>query len=131
MTITHFKDKTVLVVDDAAFIRSMVIRSLQERNISKVKEAVDGRQALAALHTHQYDLVISDLHMPEVDGFELLLEMKMDEHLSKIPFLLLTSDVSVETVKKAIENGISDFLAKPFRSEQLLEKVDKLLVSKK
>lgn len=130
MSIANFKDKKVLVVDDAAFIRNLVKNGLQLVGITQVKEAVDGRQALAALQTANYDLIISDLHMPEMDGIELLREVKADERMFNIPFLLLTSDVDVENVKIAAELGVNGYLTKPFRNDPLLEKVEQLLGKK-
>lgn len=130
MSIANFKDKRVLVADDAAFIRNLVVKGLQLVGITQVKEAVDGRQALAALQTANYDLIISDLHMPEMDGIELLREVKSDERMCTIPFLLLTSDVDAENVKIAAELGVNGYLTKPFRNDPLLAKVEQLLSKK-
>lgn len=130
MSLANFKDKKVLVADDAAFIRNLVIKGLQLVGITQVKEAVDGRQALAALQTAKYDLIISDLHMPEMDGLELLREVKSDERMFNIPFLLLTSDVDADNVKIAAELGVNGYLTKPFRNDPLLEKVEQLLRKK-
>ena len=130
MGIANFKDKKVLVVDDAAFIRNLVKNGLMLIGITQVKEAVDGRQALAALQTAKYDLIVCDLHMPEMDGLELLREVKSDERMHKIPFLLLTSDVDANNVKTAVELGVNGYLTKPFRNDPLLEKVEQLLGTK-
>jgi len=130
MSIANFKDKRVLVADDAAFIRNLVKKGLELVGITQVKEAVDGRQAMAALQTGHYDLIISDLHMPEMDGIELLREVKSDERMCKIPFLLLTSDVDAENVKIAADLGVNGYLSKPFRNDPLIAKVEQLLGKK-
>ena len=130
MGIANFKDKKVLIADDAAFIRNLVKKSLAVIGITQVKEAVDGRQALAALQTGHYDLVISDLHMPEMDGIELLREIRSDERMFKLPFLMLTSDVNAEHVKIAADLDVSGYLTKPFRGDPLIEKVGQILSKK-
>lgn len=131
MGIANFKDKKVLIVDDAAFIRNLVKNGLQLVGITQVKEAVDGRQALAALQTGRYDLIISDWHMPEMDGIDLLRKVRADDRLQHIPFLMLTSDVSAENVNEAVLMGVSAYLTKPFRNDPLLEKVEQLLRKQK
>lgn len=130
MGIANFKNKRVLVADDAAFIRNLVKKSLQVIGITQIKEAADGRQALAALQTANYDLVISDLHMPEMDGIELLREVRADARMFRLPFLLLTSDVNAENVKIAAELGVDGYLTKPFRGDPLIEKVEQILSKK-
>lgn len=127
MSISNFKNKKVLVADDAAFIRNLVIRSLQVLGITHIKEAVNGRQALAALQVHHYDLIISDWHMPELDGIDLLRKVRADDRLEHIPFIMLTSDVSSESINEAVLMGVNAYLTKPFRSDPLIEKVEKLL----
>ena len=130
MAIANFKDKKVLVADDAAFIRNLVKKTLAVIGITQIKEAVDGRQALAALQTARYDLVISDLHMPEMDGIELLREVRADERMFKLPFLMLTSDMDSDNVKVAVELDVSGYLTKPFRGDPLIEKVTQILSKK-
>jgi len=130
MSLANFKDKKVLVADDAAFIRNLVIKGLQLIGITQVKEAVDGRQALAALQIHHYDLIISDWHMPEMDGIDLLRKVRADDRLGDIPFIMLTSDVTAENINEAVLMGVSAYLTKPFRNDPLLEKVEQLLRKK-
>ena len=130
MGITNFKGKKVLFADDAAFIRNLVKKTLEVIGITDVKEAADGRQALAALQTANYDLVISDLHMPEMDGIELLREVRADERMWRMPFLMLTSDMDAENVKTAAELDESGYLTKPFRGDPLIDKVTEILQKK-
>lgn len=122
------KDKKVLVVDDAAFIRNLVKTTLQRLNISKVQDAEHGRDALAMLiKSSDFDLIISDFHMPEMDGMQLLKAVREDDRLKSIPFLMLTSDVSQEVVKEAIGAGVNDYITKPFKPEPFIKKVEKLI----
>ncbi len=105
-------------------------KSLEVIGITQIKEAADGRQALAALQTANYDLVISDLHMPEMDGIELLREVRADERMFQLPFLLLTSDKDLENVKTAADLDVNGYLTKPFRGDPLIDKVTEILQKK-
>lgn len=122
------KNKSVLVVDDAAFIRNLVKNTLQKLNIGHVIEAPNGREALAILIKNSgFDLIICDLHMPEMDGMQLLSAVREDELLEKIPFLMLTSDVSQDNVKQAIAAGVTDYIVKPFKPDPFTKKIEQLL----
>lgn len=117
----------VLVVEDAIFVRNFIMIALRTIGISKVEEADNGKSALEILNKEPADLVLSDWHMPEMEGIDLLKAIRADEKLKNTPFLMLTSDVSPENVKDAIDSGVSDFLAKPFRHAPLIQKVKRLL----
>jgi len=121
------KSPTVLVVEDAIFVRNFVLIALRTMGITDVTEADNGKSALEELHKKPYDLVLSDWHMPEMEGIDLLKAMRADEKLQHIPFLMLTSDVSADNVRDAVESGVSDYLAKPFRHAPLIHKVKRLL----
>lgn len=121
------QNKQVLVVDDAIFIRNFIRTALKMADITLVKEAADGREALAMCQNRRFDLIISDWHMPKMNGLELLKAIRADERLHDTPFLMLTSDVSKENVTSAVEAGVNDYLAKPFRHDPLIIKVSRLL----
>ena len=123
----NLSNKAVLVVDDSAFIRNMVRKVLETLGITKIHDAENGRQAFAALQTKNYDLIICDWHMPEMEGIDLLKAIRADERLKNIPFLMLTSDVNTANVKEAITAGVNDYLTKPFRNDLLVEKIARLL----
>ena len=120
------KTKSVLVVDDSAFIRNLIIAALKTINITQIKEVSDGRQAYAALQKRRFDLIICDWHMPEMEGIELLKKVRSEERLKNTPFIMLTSDVTTESVKEAITAGVNEYLTKPFRNDALVEKVLRL-----
>ena len=117
----------VLVVEDAIFVRNFIIIALRTLGISDITEADNGKSALEELHKKHIDLVLSDWHMPEMEGIDVLKAMRADDKLKNIPFLMLTSDVSQDNVRDAIDSGVSDFLAKPFRHAPLISKVKRLL----
>jgi len=121
------KSPTVLVAEDAIFVRNFILIALRTMGITDVTEADNGKTALEELQKKPYDLILSDWHMPEMEGIDLLRAVRTDEKLQTIPFLMLTSDVSVENVRDAVKSGVSDYLAKPFRHAPLIKKVNRLL----
>jgi len=123
----EIQHKKVLVVDDAIFIRNFIKAALKMMDITDIKEASDGKEALASMQNRTFNLIISDWHMPNMNGFELLRAVRSDERLKNIPFLMLTSDVSKENVHSAISAGVNDYMAKPFRHDPLILKVSRLL----
>lgn len=121
------KSPAVLVVEDAIFVRNFVIIALRTMGITDVIEADNGKTAFEELQKRPVDLILSDWHMPEMEGIDLLKAVRADEKLQHIPFLMLTSDVSAENVSDAVKSGVSDYLAKPFRHAPLIKKVNRLL----
>ena len=121
------KDPSVLVAEDAIFVRNFVIIALRTMGITKITEADNGKTALEELQKKPYDLILSDWHMPEMEGIDLLKAVRADEKMQHIPFLMLTSDVSAENVRDAVNAGVSGYLAKPFRHAPLIKKVQRLL----
>ena len=122
-----YSNPAILIVEDAIFVRNFVMIALRTMGMTNVTEADNGKEALEELNKKSYDLILSDWHMPEMEGIELLKAVRADEKLQNIPFLMLTSDVSVENVRDAVNAGVSDYLAKPFRHAPLIKKVRRLL----
>lgn len=122
-----YSNPAILVVEDAIFVRNFVLIALRTMGLTNVVEADNGKEALEELNKNPYDLILSDWHMPEMEGIDLLKAVRADEKLQNIPFLMLTSDVSVENVRDAVQAGVSDYLAKPFRHAPLIKKVRRLL----
>ena len=103
----------VLVVDDNRLNRMKLQRALRQRGL-EVSLAEDGRQALVMLRDQSFDLVLLDILMPEVDGFQVLREMKDDVALRDIPVIVISALEEMDDVVKCIEMGAEDHLAKPF-----------------
>ena len=122
-----YNNPAILVVEDAIFVRNFVLIALRTMGLTNVTEVDNGKAALEELHKKPYDLILSDWHMPEMEGIDLLKAIRSDEKMQNIPFLMLTSDVSVENVRDAVQSGVSDYLAKPFRHAPLIKKVRRLL----
>ncbi|MDH5778893.1 MAG: response regulator, partial [Gammaproteobacteria bacterium] len=90
--------KKVLIVDDAIFIRNFIKAALKMMEITDIREAADGKEGLASVQSQTFDLIISDWHMPNMNGYDLLCAVRKDERTKDTPFLMLTSDVSKENV---------------------------------
>lgn len=122
-----YSNPAIMVVEDAIFVRNFILIALRTMGLTNVTEADNGKTALEELQKKPYDLILSDWHMPEMEGIDLLKAVRADENMQNIPFLMLTSDVSVENVRDAVNSGVSDYLAKPFRHAPLIKKVRRLL----
>lgn len=103
----------ILVVDDDPVNRTMLTRLL-EQDEYRVETAADGRRALEMLHADPFDVVLLDVLMPEMDGYEVLACMKQDDVLRHIPILMITALDDVESAARCIETGADDYLPKPF-----------------
>ncbi|MBP8171658.1 MAG: response regulator [Pseudomonas sp.] len=118
----------VLVVDDAPFIRDLVKKSLRNHFPGiHIEEAINGRKAQQMLAKQDFDLILCDWEMPELSGLELLSWCRSEERLKTTQFVMVTSRGDKENVVQAIQAGVSDFIGKPFSSEQLTSKVQKAL----
>jgi class 3 adenylate cyclase len=116
----------VLVVEDDAGMRSLITHVLERRGC-KVLQAAHGGEALGLLRAGVPDLLISDVHMPVVDGFRLLEAVRADAALARLPVVLVTAFSDREGVVRGMRLGADDFLAKPVRPAALIEAVDTAL----
>lgn len=120
-----------LVVDDASFIRDLVKRTLRNQfSNCQIDEAINGKKAQSLLAKNRYDLVLCDWEMPEKSGLEVLTWLRSGEqqnNADKTPFMMVTSRGDKSHVVEAVSAGVSDYIGKPFSSDQLLKKVFKLL----
>nr|WP_239520574.1 ATP-binding protein [Blastococcus saxobsidens] len=111
----------VLVVDDNADMRAYLTRLLAPHY--SVRTTANGEEALAAVATRPPDLVLTDVMMPRVDGFELLRALRTDPATRPIPVIMLTARAGQEASVEGLEAGADDYLAKPFRAAELLARV--------
>lgn len=118
------KDQHILVVDDNPQIRQLLKECLQDEY--HVSEANDGISALHQVRQTMPDLIISDVIMPGMDGFDLCRALKTDETFRKIPVILLTAKASELMRVEGMEAGADDYIPKPFSPNDLLEKIKKL-----
>jgi two-component system chemotaxis response regulator CheY len=120
--------KTILTVDDAMTMRKMVSFTLKSVG-HEVLEAHDGANALALLRARSVDLVITDIHMPNMDGIELTRRLRSSPAFARTPILLLTTESDPSKKAEGRAAGATGWIVKPFAQEQLLAIVAKLLPS--
>ncbi|SDT08896.1 Response regulator receiver domain-containing protein [Halopseudomonas xinjiangensis] len=119
---------SVLVVDDAPFIRDLVKKALRSHFPGlQIEEAINGRKAQQVLSRAEFDLILCDWEMPEMNGLELLRWFRGQPGTGNTPFVMVTSRGDKENVVEAIQSGVSDYIGKPFSNEQLIAKVKKAL----
>lgn len=117
----------LLVVDDFSTMRRIVKNLLKQIGYVNIEEAEDGVQAFSKLKAGSIDFIISDWNMPNMDGLELLKNVRNDPQLKDIPVLMVTAEAEKEKVVAAIQAGVNNYIVKPFTGEVLKEKIDKIL----
>jgi adenylate cyclase len=120
----------VLVVDDDSVNRLLLSRSV-EREGHRCATAADGRQALEILRREAFDVVLLDVVMPEIDGFEVLAQMQADGELRHIPVIMISALEDIDSVVRGIELGADDYLPKPFNPMILRARVNGCLTRKR
>ncbi len=119
----------ILIVDDSAAIRKILQRVLLQTEvpIGKIVEAGDGVEALAALKVNKIGLILSDINMPNMDGLQLLSELKSSPEHRNVPVLMITTEGAQAKVLEAVNLGAIGYVRKPFTADQIKEKLVGLL----
>jgi chemosensory pili system protein ChpA (sensor histidine kinase/response regulator) len=115
-----------LVVDDSITVRRVTQRLL-ERNGMRVLTAKDGVDAVSLLQENMPDIILLDIEMPRMDGYEVAAHVRNDPRLKHIPIVMITSRVSEKHRARAIELGVDDYLGKPYQESQLLDAIEPLV----
>ena len=116
-------DLKFLIVDDFQTMRRIVRGLLKEMGCNNADEAEDGAIALGMLKAQKFDFVVSDVNMPNMNGFQLLAEIKADEKLKHLPVLMVTAEARKEDIVAAAQGGAAGYIVKPFTKATLEEKV--------
>ncbi len=117
-----------LIVDDFSTMRRIVCALLKEMGCNNAHEAEDGAVALSMLKNGKYDFIVSDINMPNMNGFELLQAVKADDQLKHLPVLMVTAEARKEDIVLAAQNGAAGYIVKPFTKATLEEKVQRILL---
>lgn len=117
----------LLIVDDSTMLRDMLNYTLNEGGYSDVTEGVDGVDGLAKAKANDFDLVITDVNMPNMDGLTLISELRKLPQYAKKPILVLTTERSDEMKAKGKAAGATGWIVKPFVPDQLLKAVNIVL----
>jgi chemosensory pili system protein ChpA (sensor histidine kinase/response regulator) len=117
---------TVMVVDDSITVRKVTTRLL-ERNDMNVIAAKDGVDAVSKLQENIPDIMLLDIEMPRMDGFELATHVRNEPRLRDIPIIMITSRTGDKHRQRAMQIGVNRYLGKPFQESELLENIQALL----
>lgn len=120
----------ILVADDATSIRHVILHLLRTMGYIDVKEAANGIQALQMLRSTSFDLVITDINMPKLDGKELLIKIRSDGKLKHLPVLFVSSESGKEKLREILNYQPNGYILKPFNVEKLqkqIKRIEKLL----
>jgi two-component system chemotaxis response regulator CheY len=121
------KELRFLIVDDFSTMRRIVRNLLKESGYSDADEAEDGVAALQKLRNGNFDFVVSDINMPNMNGFQLLGEIKKDDKLKHLPVLMVTAEARKEDIVLAAQQGAAGYIVKPFTKATLEDKVNNIL----
>ena len=121
------KKMNILIVDDYKTMLRIIRNLLNQLSFPNVQEATDGATALDKLRDGSFSLVISDWNMEPMSGLQLLREVRADDRLKSLPFVMITAESKTENVVAAKEAGVSNYIVKPFNAETLKSKLVSVL----
>ena len=124
------EDASILVVDDNENNRYTLTRRLKRMGIKQIVEAENGLEAINKVESQDFDMILLDIMMPIMDGYEVLKRLRSEKRFLNIPIIMISALSDVEDVVKAIDLGADDFLLKPFNPVLLRAKVEASLVKK-
>ncbi len=120
------KDINILIVDDFSAMRQIIRNLLHELGFDNTSEADNGQTALPMLKTGNFDFLVTDWSMPDMDGLTLLKTVRADKQLGDLPVLMVTAEAKREQIVDAAEAGVNAYIVKPFTAETLKDKIDKI-----
>ena len=119
--------KTILIIEDDKFLRELIVKKLIKEGY-KISEAVDGEEGTKKVKEEKPDLVLLDLILPGIDGFEVLARIKEDPSLSSMPVMVISNLGQKEDVEKALKMGAVDYLIKAHHTPpEIIEKIKAIL----
>lgn len=124
---SHPTDMKFLIVDDFSTMRRIVRGLLKEIGYNNAEEAEDGSVAFGMLKNQKFDFIVSDINMPNMNGFDLLSAIKKDDSLKHLPVLMVTAEARKEDIVRAAQEGAAGYIVKPFTKATLEEKVQKIM----
>lgn len=121
------KNMKILIVDDYKTMLRIIRNLLKQIGFENVEEATDGSSALKMLKENKFNLIISDWNMEPMTGLQLLKEVRADPELAKTPFIMVTAESKTENVIAAKEQGVDNYIVKPFNAETLKGKLSSVV----
>ena len=120
--------KTILIVDDSEFVRSYHSYILEEADF-EVITAVDGSDGLEKLYTNSCDLVLSDINMSNMDGYEFIRRIRADKKYSALPIIIVSTESEAKDKMKGFEAGANLYIVKPSSPEMMVENIRMVLIA--
>jgi two-component system, chemotaxis family, chemotaxis protein CheY len=120
-------DINILIVEDLLTTRLFLRRTLKKLGYTNVVLSPDGEEALEELGRQSFDLIISDWHMPKMDGLDFFKALSKNRKWNEIPFLLITAEKERDKVIEAVQAGIKEYLVKPVEPEKLSNKIKQVV----
>ncbi|OXR49711.1 MULTISPECIES: chemotaxis response regulator CheY [unclassified Pusillimonas] len=120
------KNIKILVVDDFPTMRRIIKNLLKDLGFDNVDEAEDGQMGLDKIRNGNFDLIVSDWNMPNMDGLTMLQHIRADAALASLPVLMVTAEAKKENIVAAAKAGASGYVVKPFTAAVLEEKLNKI-----
>jgi two-component system chemotaxis response regulator CheY len=121
--------KRILIADDSSAARALVAAELSDTANLYIERASSGLEAIKLLSTTEIDLVLTDVHMPDINGLELVRFIKQDARLRAIPVIVMSTEADEADRQRGLSLGANDYLAKPFTAEQLRYLIRKYLAT--
>lgn len=122
-------DLKILAVDDSPTMRRIIINTLKRAGYSDVVEATDGKDALAKLKVDDFNFIITDWNMPEMDGLTFVTTLRSMPEYASLPVLMVTTRSVREDIVKAMKAGVNNYIVKPFTPDILKDKIEQILSS--
>jgi len=122
------KEMKILIVDDFSTMRRITRNLLRDLGFNNTSEADDGQTALPMLKSGKFDFLVTDWHMPGMDGLTLLKTVRSDDELCDMPVLMVTAEAKRDQIVVADEAGVSGYVVKPFTAATLKEKIEKIFL---
>jgi two-component system, chemotaxis family, chemotaxis protein CheY len=116
--------KLILIVDDSRIMRNIVKKTFSELRIPcQFLEAENGQKACQLLETNKISLVLLDWNMPQMDGMQFLKKVRAMPNYKDLPIIMVTSEAAKYSIVEALQNGATDYIVKPIRDKQFMEKI--------
>lgn len=119
----------ILAVDDSPTMRRIIVNTLKRAGYDDVTEASDGKDAMAKLQVDQFNFVITDWNMPEMDGLTFVTQIRSSDEYKDIPILMVTTRSVKDDIIEAMKAGVNNYIVKPFTPDTLAEKIQQVLKS--
>jgi len=119
--------KTILIVEDSATTRALIRAVIDELGDVETVEAASGFEALKLLPQQEYDLIITDINMPDINGLELISFVRSNQRYIHLPIIIVSTERSEEDKKRGMALGATNYVTKPFKSGELLDIVKKTI----